>query len=208
MKPINKLSTSTALLTALSSTGADAQSLSWTTQFACAADYYAYCSQYSLGTEGVKKCMAKHGAKLSPSCINGLVSDKYITKAQVFAKAKEEGIVIKDTPSGLVVDQVATAALKRKKAKPEEPKVEVAVVPQSAVPVTIAPVIVASADPKTIPSLIAPTVIKTKVVVKKVEKKKLKKYKVEKAESFDFWTCGPTAGTGHSSFYKINCMKK
>jgi hypothetical protein len=51
--------------------------------------------------------MANVGVNLSKKCIQALVDDGLITKQDVIARAAKEGIVVRDGPSGLYVDENA-----------------------------------------------------------------------------------------------------
>ena len=50
---------------------------------ACAGDYYAHCSAYSLESQEVRRCMRAVGRGLSPRCINALVADGEVSKEEV-----------------------------------------------------------------------------------------------------------------------------
>lgn len=60
-----------------------ANAVGWATQLSCASDYYAYCSKHSIGTPGVAACMRANGERLSKACINALIADGEISKADV-----------------------------------------------------------------------------------------------------------------------------
>ncbi len=68
-------------LAGLAATGASAASLR--VQIACAADYYAYCSQHPEDSPAVRRCMSANGQKLSWGCINALVAAGEVSKAEV-----------------------------------------------------------------------------------------------------------------------------
>ena len=51
-----------------------ASAASLAVELACAADYYAYCSQHDSDGPGVRTCMRVNGPKLSSRCINALVA--------------------------------------------------------------------------------------------------------------------------------------
>jgi hypothetical protein len=50
---------------------------------ACSGDYTAFCSQYAVGSEGLRQCMRRADKKLSPSCIDALVAAGEISGAEV-----------------------------------------------------------------------------------------------------------------------------
>lgn len=60
---------------------------------ACKADYYQYCSQFSVGTDELRQCMRKVGEGLSAPCLVALVEAGEITKADVERhNAKKKGV--------------------------------------------------------------------------------------------------------------------
>lgn len=71
----------TTFLLAAFSAGAGAVGLK--TQMNCASDYYAYCSQFPVGSSGVRKCMRDNGPRLSKACISALIADGEISSAEV-----------------------------------------------------------------------------------------------------------------------------
>ena len=64
-----------------------AGAVSLSVQFACAGDYYRYCSQHSVGTKAVRQCMSQNGPRLSKSCVNALVKAGEVSKAEVKRRA-------------------------------------------------------------------------------------------------------------------------
>ena len=48
----------------------------------CQGDYHAYCSEYGLGTEGLRACMSRNIKKVSHACVGALVDAGEMTKAQ------------------------------------------------------------------------------------------------------------------------------
>ncbi|MBS0268393.1 MAG: hypothetical protein JSS54_05355 [Proteobacteria bacterium] len=50
---------------------------------ACRGDYYQHCSQFSVGTEELRKCMRSVGEGLSAPCLVALVQAGEITQADV-----------------------------------------------------------------------------------------------------------------------------
>jgi len=71
----------------LSASGASA--IGFLTQMSCASDYYAYCSQFQVGSKELRVCMRRAGPKLSKSCLNALIADGEVSKAEV-EKTKQE----------------------------------------------------------------------------------------------------------------------
>ena len=60
-----------------------ASAVSLSVQFACAADYYAYCSKHDPDSPAVRTCMNANGHKLSNRCVNALIGAGEISKAEV-----------------------------------------------------------------------------------------------------------------------------
>ncbi len=48
----------------------------------CRGDYKKYCSEYGLGTEGLRACMSRNIKKISNMCVAALVDGGDMTKAQ------------------------------------------------------------------------------------------------------------------------------
>ena len=71
----------------LSASGASA--IGFLTQMSCASDYYAYCSQFQVGSQELRVCMRRVGPKLSKSCLNALIADGEVSKAEVEKKRQE-----------------------------------------------------------------------------------------------------------------------
>ena len=60
-----------------------AETYSKAVQQFCRADYKKYCGEYGLETSALRLCMDRNGKKLSKSCVNALVKDGHVTKAEV-----------------------------------------------------------------------------------------------------------------------------
>jgi adenylate kinase len=58
----------------------------------CAADYFRYCSQHPIGSDAVGRCFKANGEKLTKACVNALMADGEISKAEVAKIAREKGI--------------------------------------------------------------------------------------------------------------------
>jgi hypothetical protein len=102
-----------AALLVLSTSLGDANAVGLKTQLNCASDYYAYCSQFPVGSSGVRKCMKENGSRLSKACVNALLADGEISKAEV-ERTKEKIAVAKakPKPEPSKVAQVADAPQK------------------------------------------------------------------------------------------------
>lgn len=68
-------------ISAMSAGPADAVSLR--VKIACSKDYFANCSAFRPDTPEVRKCMRAAGSKLSPRCVNALVTAGEVTKQEV-----------------------------------------------------------------------------------------------------------------------------
>jgi len=52
-------------------------------QRACANDYHAHCGDYGIETQALRICMNKAGQNLSHGCVNALVDDGQVSRAEV-----------------------------------------------------------------------------------------------------------------------------
>src|SRR5262249_21527745 len=52
-------------------------------QHACANDYRGHCGEYGIETSALRLCMNKAGQQLSHGCVNALVADGQISRAEV-----------------------------------------------------------------------------------------------------------------------------
>jgi hypothetical protein len=77
----------TALVSLLSASNASA--IGFLTQMNCASDYYAYCSQFQVGSKELRLCMSRVGPKLSKSCLNALIADGEVSKAEIENRKQE-----------------------------------------------------------------------------------------------------------------------
>ncbi len=48
----------------------------------CPNDYHQFCSEYGLGTEGLRACMSRNIKKVSHACVTALVAAGEMTQAQ------------------------------------------------------------------------------------------------------------------------------
>lgn len=107
-----------------------AGAVGFATQLSCASDYYAYCSQHAVGSPGLRKCMRANGPRLSKSCINALIADGEVSKAEV-ERTKAKLIAEKNKAKQKKQEAAELAKAKAKKAeqaiaqpKPSKPKSE------------------------------------------------------------------------------------
>jgi hypothetical protein len=61
----------------------NASAFSLRVQLACAGDYYAHCSAYSLGSPKLRSCMRAVGNGLSKGCVDALVGAGEVSAAEV-----------------------------------------------------------------------------------------------------------------------------
>ena len=78
---------SQALAAALLAVPYPASAVSLKVKLACAADYYAHCSDHSPDSPGVRQCMRVNGLKLSAGCIDALVAAGEVSKDEVARRA-------------------------------------------------------------------------------------------------------------------------
>lgn len=60
-----------------------AEAYSKAVQQSCRVDYKKYCGEYGIDTNALRVCMDRNGKKLSKNCVNALVRDGHVTKAEV-----------------------------------------------------------------------------------------------------------------------------
>jgi hypothetical protein len=60
-----------------------AGAVGWKTQMNCASDYYAYCSNFAVGSADVRRCMKSNGPRLSKGCVEALIADGEISRSEV-----------------------------------------------------------------------------------------------------------------------------
>ncbi len=63
--------------------GSQAHAIGPRSKMACLGDYRAYCSTYTVGSSELRHCMRQNGTKLSRGCIDALIADGEISKAEV-----------------------------------------------------------------------------------------------------------------------------
>lgn len=102
-------------------TGASA--VGFKTQFSCASDYYSYCSEHSVGSPGLRKCMRANGPRLSSACINALIEDGEVSRAEV-EREKAKLLAARAKPKPAEPKKIEAAAIK--KPQPATRKSEVA----------------------------------------------------------------------------------
>ena len=49
----------------------------------CRTDYKKFCGEYGLETSALRSCMDRNGKKLSKGCVQALVRDGYVSRAEV-----------------------------------------------------------------------------------------------------------------------------
>jgi hypothetical protein len=80
----------TAVVSALALQVLPAGAVSLSLEIACAADYYAYCSQHDPDGQSVKKCFRVNGEKLSRRCLNALVAEGEVSKSEIEARSAKK----------------------------------------------------------------------------------------------------------------------
>ncbi len=80
----------------------------------CRADYFAHCSQHSLGSESLRACMRNVGPNLQPACINALVQAGEVPGVKAAPQtAKASTDAKKVPPQKLVAKTKSEAATKK-----------------------------------------------------------------------------------------------
>jgi adenylate kinase len=91
-----------------------ASAIGFMTQLNCASDYYAYCSQFQVGSKELRICMRRAGPKLSKACLNALIADGEVSKAEV-ERTKQELLAAKNAVKQAPQIKSASDAQKRKR---------------------------------------------------------------------------------------------
>jgi hypothetical protein len=84
--------TRSALLTGIAlaltvATAGQAAAVGARTKFACAGDYFAFCSMHAVGSSALRQCMRTNGPKLSKRCVNALIADGEVSADEVARRA-------------------------------------------------------------------------------------------------------------------------
>jgi hypothetical protein len=61
----------------------EASAFSAGVKLSCASDYFAHCSQHSLGSPDLRQCMRNAGPKLSKRCVSALVSAGEVSQSEI-----------------------------------------------------------------------------------------------------------------------------
>lgn len=64
-----------------------ARAASLAVEIACAADYYAYCSEHDADSPQTRACMDRNGPNLSWVCINALIAAGEVSRTEVERRA-------------------------------------------------------------------------------------------------------------------------
>lgn len=81
-----------AAIAALLALPGNAFAVSEAVKIACKPDYVAYCNKMVVGSPELRACMKTNALKLSKPCLQALVDNKEVTKADVddyLAKTKK-----------------------------------------------------------------------------------------------------------------------
>jgi hypothetical protein len=55
---------------------------------ACANDYRRLCGEYGIETEALRLCMDRNGKSLTKTCVDALVADGQVSRAEVQRRKK------------------------------------------------------------------------------------------------------------------------
>ncbi len=80
-----------AVVTLAAAAQAQTKGYSKAVQQNCHQDYKTYCGEYGLEGNALGNCMDRNGEKLTKACVNGLVADGHISKAEVDRRRKAAG---------------------------------------------------------------------------------------------------------------------
>jgi hypothetical protein len=95
----------------------NASAIGLMTQINCANDYYAYCSEFQVGSKELRLCMRRVGPKLSKACLDALIADGEVSKSEV--EKRKEAITAAKSPNkqNPTAEQKAVEAPQRLEAK-------------------------------------------------------------------------------------------
>jgi hypothetical protein len=65
----------------------NAFAISQQVKIACRSDYFAYCSQHSVGSPALRQCMREHAKQLSRGCKDALIASGEAGKSYVARRA-------------------------------------------------------------------------------------------------------------------------
>lgn len=113
---------------------APAHAYSWSTQFNCANDYYAYCAMHTAGSPQCHACMRANRAKLANACVVALIDDGILPKsetarqvAKLYAPKRAPMQSVVPNPEKRLVTRARAAKIAALKHAPRRPKALVAV---------------------------------------------------------------------------------
>ena len=86
MRMLPAISLSLAALVSASLAAQPANAVSSSVRTACMSDYFAYCSAHAVGSPALRTCMKANGSKLTPRCVDALVSAGEISPTYVAKK--------------------------------------------------------------------------------------------------------------------------
>ena len=56
----------------------------------CRMDYRKFCGEYGLDSPALRTCMSKAGRKLSKGCVNALVKEGHVSRAEVKRRGRKK----------------------------------------------------------------------------------------------------------------------
>lgn len=81
--------TATLAIALMTSSAGTAFAVTERVRDACREDYLAYCSDHDPAGTTVRRCMNVHGARLSKECVEALVADGEVSRAEVQRRKRE-----------------------------------------------------------------------------------------------------------------------
>lgn len=86
--PISGFTTSAALMIGLGvALATPASAVSSSVRNACMGDYFQFCAGMEVGSQELRRCFNRNGAKLSSSCVGALVAAGEVSKREVNRRA-------------------------------------------------------------------------------------------------------------------------
>ena len=82
--PISGISTSAVVMLGLGvALATPASAVSSSVRNACMGDYFQFCAGMEVGSQELRRCFNRNGAKLSSSCVGALVAAGEVSKKEV-----------------------------------------------------------------------------------------------------------------------------
>ncbi|MBA2126507.1 hypothetical protein DLM45_09775 [Hyphomicrobium methylovorum] len=89
LPPTTRIAFAVGLAMLMGLSAVPSQAVSLRVKLACSSDYRAHCSRFPSDSAEVRQCMRAAGERLSPRCLQALISAGEVTEAEVAARRAE-----------------------------------------------------------------------------------------------------------------------